>query len=74
LEYAFRNTFFLRGGVKRTIGQKLFGKDETSTEDFTLGAGFAIELASLTRVSADYAYARFGDLGGVHRFSLLFTY
>ncbi len=73
-EYAFRNTFFVRGGLKRTIGQKLFGRDETSAEDFTLGAGFAADLASLTRVSADYAYARFGSLGSIHRFSVTFTY
>ncbi|HXG01364.1 MAG TPA: PorV/PorQ family protein [Bacteroidota bacterium] len=73
-EYAFRNTFFLRGGIKRTIGQKLLGRDETSPEDFTLGAGVAVELSNLTRVSADYAFARFGDLGAIHRFSLLFTY
>lgn len=74
VEYAFRKTFFLRGGVKRTIGQKLFGRDETSSEDFTLGAGVAVDLSDLTQVRADYAYARFGELGAIHRFSLLFTY
>jgi hypothetical protein len=73
-EYAFRNTFFVRGGLKRTIGQKLFGADETSAEDFTLGAGVAVDLASLSRVSADYAFARFGALGSIHRFSVTFTY
>ncbi|MER3523020.1 MAG: hypothetical protein C4326_02880 [Ignavibacteria bacterium] len=74
VEYAFRNTFYLRGGLKRTIGQKLFGRDETSPEDFTLGAGFAVDVSAVSRVSADYAFARFNDLGSVHRFSLAFTY
>ncbi len=73
-EFAFRNTLFLRGGVKRTIGQKLFGDDQTSPDDFTLGAGFAVELQGLSRINADYAFARFGDLGSVHRFSVAITY
>ena len=74
VEYAYQNTFFLRGGIKRTIGQKLFGQDETSPEDFSLGAGFAVDLASLSHVSADYAFVRFGDLGAIHRFSVAFSY
>ncbi|MBI5474520.1 MAG: PorV/PorQ family protein [Ignavibacteriae bacterium] len=73
-EYAYENTFFLRAGVKRTIGQRLFGRDETSPEDFTLGAGVALDVKEFTRVSADYAFARFSDLGSVHRISLSFTY
>ena len=73
-EYAYENTFFLRAGVKRTIGQRLFGRDETSPEDFTLGAGIALDVKEFTRVSADYAFARFSDLGSVHRISLSFTY
>lgn len=73
-EYSYRNTLFLRGGVKRTIGQKLFGDDQTSPEDFTIGAGFAVTLEGLSRVNADYAFARFGALGSVHRFSIAFTY
>jgi len=74
LEYAYRNTLFLRGGVKRTIGQKLFGEDETSPEDFSLGAGFSVELEGISRVNADYAFARYSELGSVHRFSVAFTY
>jgi hypothetical protein len=74
LEYAFQNMLFLRGGVKRTIGQKLFGEDETSSEDFSLGAGFAVDLGGLSRVFADYAFAHYNELGSVHRFSVAFTY
>jgi hypothetical protein len=73
-EYSYRNALFLRGGLKRTIGQKLFGEDQTSPEDFTIGAGFAVTLEGLSRVNADYAFARFGHLGSVHRFSIAFTY
>jgi hypothetical protein len=71
-EYAWHNTLFLRGGVKRTIGQKLLGADETSEESFMLGAGFRVA-TGLNTVSADYAYANFNLLGAIHRFSLTFS-
>lgn len=74
LEYTFRETFSLRGGIKRTIGQRLFGRDETSPEDFTLGAGFAVDIEGVSSVRADYAFARFNELGSIHRFSLSFSY
>ncbi len=73
LEYAWQNTFFLRGGVKRTIGQQLLGADETSEDSFTLGAGVRLE-TPVTTVGADYAYANFSRLGSVHRISLSFSY
>ncbi len=73
LEYAFDNTLFLRGGFKRTIGQPLLGEDATSEEDFTLGAGFAAPV-SMSKVTADYAFARFNRLGSVHRFSVAITF
>ncbi len=74
VEYSYENALFLRGGLKRTIGQRLLGADETSPEDLSLGAGFAVTLGGLTRVNADYAFARFSELGSVHRFSVAFTY
>jgi hypothetical protein len=73
VEYAWQNTFFLRGGVKRTIGQQLLGADETSEESYTLGAGVRI-ITGLTTVGADYAYANFSLLGSVHRISVTLTY
>lgn len=73
LEYAFDNTLFLRGGIKRTIGQRLLGDDATSEEDFALGAGFSAPV-STSRVTADYAFARFNRLGSVHRFSVALTF
>jgi len=73
LEWAWQEALFLRAGVKRTIGQPLFGVDATSDEEFALGAGFSAPL-SITKVSADYAFVSFNRLGSVHRFSLSFTY
>jgi hypothetical protein len=73
VEYGWQNTFFLRGGLKRTIGQQFLGADGTSEESFTLGVGVRVPLV-LSVVSADYAFADFGRLGSVHRITLAFTY
>lgn len=73
VEYAWQNTFFLRAGVKRTIGQRLLAEDETSAESFALGTGFRLA-TGLTTVQADYAFADFGRLGSIHRISLTLTY
>jgi len=72
-EYGWQNTFFLRAGVKRTIGQPLFGEDATSEESFTFGAGARVR-AAISEIQADYAYANFGRLGSIHMISLSFTY
>ena len=72
VEYAWQNAFFLRGGLKRTIGQKLLAADETSEESFMLGAGFRVA-TDVSTISADYAYANFNLLGAVHRFSVTFS-
>jgi len=73
LEYSYQNMFFLRGGVKRTIGQPLFGADATSEEDLAFGAGVMVPVGFST-VNADYAFASFNRLGSVHRISVGFTY
>jgi long-subunit fatty acid transport protein len=73
LEYAFQETFFLRGGVKRTIGQELLGEDQTSEESLAAGAGILVHAGPST-VGADYAYANFSRLGSVHRISLIITF
>ena len=73
VEYAWRSTFFLRAGVKRTIGQPLLGSDATSEESFSLGAGVQVPIG-VSIVNADYAYSDFDRLGSIHRISLLFTY
>lgn len=72
-EYGWRNTFFLRGGVKRTIGQPLFGADATSEESVSLGAGVRVQVG-ISIINADYAYSSFSRLGSIHRISLEFTY
>ena len=73
MEYGWRNTFFVRGGIKRTIGQRLFAADATSEEDFSLGAGVTVPVG-ISDVSADYAFVSYNRLGSVHRISLAFTY
>lgn len=73
MEYGWENTFFLRGGVKRTIGQPIFSSDGTSEEDFALGAGVRTSLSGYS-IMADYAFASFNRLGSVHRFSLGFSF
>jgi hypothetical protein len=73
LEYAWQEMFFLRGGVKRTIGQPLFSSDATSEEDLSFGAGVRVPL-DITEIRADYAYSNFHRLGTIHRISLSFTY
>ena len=73
VEYRWRDTFFLRGGVKRTIGQSLLGSDETSEESFGLSAGVKVP-TGLSVISADYAFSSYGRLGAVHRLSLGLTF
>jgi len=68
-EYAWNNTLFLRGGLKRTFGQELLGEDQTSAEDYSLGVGFFIPL-SFTDVNVDYSFTHYWRLGGAHRISL----
>jgi hypothetical protein len=63
LEYGFRKRFFLRGGY-----QSLF-EDETE-KGITLGTGFVYYLSSSIPFFLDYAYADWGRLSNVHRFSL----
>ncbi len=72
LEYAYQQTFFLRAGLKRTIGQQFLGADLTSEENLTLGAGVLVPIG-LSIIGADYAFANFSRLGSVHRISLSFT-
>jgi long-subunit fatty acid transport protein len=72
-EYGWQNTFFLRAGVKRTIGQPLFGADATSEESLSFGAGVRVP-TGVSAVQADYAFASFGRLGSIHRISLSVTY
>jgi hypothetical protein len=50
----------LRGGYR-------FNYDEAT---FSAGAGVAVDAASLGRLSFDYAYTDYGNLSGVHQFSL----
>ncbi|RMH76205.1 MAG: hypothetical protein D6681_21750 [Calditrichaeota bacterium] len=58
-EYAFQETFYLRGGYR-----SLFLPD--SEEGFTVGAGLGTRLGTL-RFRFDYAYEDFGLLGSIQK-------
>jgi hypothetical protein len=72
-EYAWREMFFVRGGLRRTIGQPLFGDDETSEEGLMAGAGVRLFLLGHA-IAADYAFTDFRRLGAIHRISMAFTW
>ena len=63
IEYAMRELFFLRAGYR-----DLFLKD--SEEGLTLGTGLSSRFIGNFQVTIDYAYADFGRLESVHRFSV----
>ena len=73
VEYNWHNWFSMRTGVRRTIGEPLFGRDNTNSSDVTFGAGIAAPL-SFTNINFDYAFANFNLLGSVHRISLELTF
>jgi long-subunit fatty acid transport protein len=72
-EYVWNDMFSIRAGVKRTIGEKLFGKAASSEEDIALGAGVKVPL-NFAKFNADYSYANFNRLGGLHRISVQLTF
>ncbi len=69
VEYQWERYLFLRAGVKRTIGERLLGVDNSSVGDITAGVGVAVQ-TSLSEIHFDYAYANFNALGSVHRISV----
>lgn len=62
-EYAFREMFFLRAGYRN-----LFMRD--SEEGLTLGTGIAANFLGNFGILIDYAFADFGRLENIHRFSI----
>ncbi|MFZ4619358.1 MAG: PorV/PorQ family protein [Bacteroidota bacterium] len=72
-EYEYDNMFFLRAGVKRTIGESLFGKSTSTAEDLSFGGGVKLPLGIVT-ANVDYAFTNFNDLGAVHRISVVISY
>jgi len=62
-EYTFNDMFSVRGGYK-----SLFLS--TSEESFTLGVGFKQLLLGNLALKVDYAYADFGRLSDIQKFSL----
>lgn len=72
-EYGYASMFFLRGGVKRTIGEPLLGKALSTAEDISFGTGVKFPLG-FTVANVDYAFTHFNELGAVHRITLALTY
>ncbi|MDZ7288531.1 MAG: PorV/PorQ family protein [candidate division KSB1 bacterium] len=62
-EYAFKKWLFLRAGFK-ALGSR------DSEEGLTFGAGFDSAIIGSTNLRVDYAWADWGRLSSVHRFSL----
>jgi hypothetical protein len=63
-EVAFSETFFLRGGYKLNYEE----------ESATLGGGLNLKVWQGTDLNVNYAWADFGRLSSVHRFSLGFRF
>ena len=72
-EYVWQKWMFLRVGLKRTIGEPLFGVAQKSADDYSFGAGVFVPVG-LTDVRFDYAFTHFNELNSVHRISVEFTY
>ena len=69
MEMEWRKLFSLRVGTKRTIGEPLFGEDNSSSASFTAGFGLNAPIAEKNFVF-DYAFQNYGKLGVVHKISL----
>lgn len=67
LEYGWNEIFFARAGYK-----SLFRED--SEEGLTAGVGLYFRLVGTAKIKLDYAYADFGRLETVNRFSLGFNF
>lgn len=72
-EYEYDKMFFLRAGVKRTIGESFLGKSISTAEDLSFGGGVRVPLG-ITVANVDYAFTNFNELGNVHRISVSVTY
>lgn len=73
VEYEWNNLIAIRAGVKRTIGQALLGADQSSEDDFSVGAGASVPV-SFAQIIVDYAFTNFNRLGSIHRFSLTVSF
>ncbi|MEE8436803.1 MAG: PorV/PorQ family protein [Candidatus Neomarinimicrobiota bacterium] len=66
-EWSLFNALFIRGGYK-ALGQ------QDSEEGLTLGGGLRYKLFGSSAIRVDYAYADFGHLKGVQRFTLFLQF
>ena len=68
-EYTWNDLLSLRAGVRRTVGEPLFGRDNTSASDFSLGIGVTAS-TGLSNLKFDYAFTHYNELPSVHRISI----
>jgi hypothetical protein len=67
LEYAFRETFFLRGG-KQFLNED--GSERGFSDGLSGGVGLHLPVGDTRGIDFDYAYTGMGVLDGVHQFAL----
>ena len=73
VEYQWEQWLFLRAGLKRTIGERLLGEDNSSSESYSFGFGVSAPVAQM-HVNFDYAYANFALLGYTQRLTIALSY
>jgi len=73
MEYAFREMFMLRGGLKGIRPGSYAGTYQLTEPDnnggYTFGAGFSFNLTGFI-LKADYGFETYERLGGTHKYSL----
>ncbi|HVN49642.1 MAG TPA: PorV/PorQ family protein [Bacteroidota bacterium] len=73
VEYAWSEWLMLRAGLRRTVGGSWLSANSNTADNYSFGIGVVAPL-SFTKLTFDYAYTDFGDLGAVHRISCSMTY
>lgn len=77
-EYAFRESYFLRGGYRALRPLQEDAKNGLivvdSGEGWTLGGGAKLRLGGSILFMIDYTYESYERLGGVHKYSLAFGF
>jgi long-subunit fatty acid transport protein len=72
-EYRWQHLVSLRAGVRRAIGQAMFGADQTNVGDLSLGFGVVAPVSGM-KFNFDYAYTDFNLLGNLHRISVMMAW
>jgi len=74
IEYEWNHWFFLRAGLKRTIGESWsIGGDQSSADDYSFGFGIVAPV-TITTLGFDYSYTHYNLFDPVHRISCSMTF